>query len=1276
MAEACFAIFVSSGGEESDDDLVGDLDNRTEGPSWTKAPLTEVSNAWIKKDFRLRVRAVPNTGGNNLHSWLSNRSESPLSNYYLARCPPRAACSKCNSARKLTCEALNLAQCLACQSQNSLYCYGLDQPLFCPRWGFDGNREYINRQNFFKEKARLGAEMTPTRVVIATPPHPAVQQVTKLRKGLDRLVGRSSKIRSELADVSHTRDGNLSLAEEIQKRSQVHFGVPQAGRQFGRERPAKVSLEDEILEAEQSRNEMIQPRFCASVTDLRRQVPSAELPPGEQASLVSPTSQVSVWERGYTVEGMDAQRCPIDRNHCRSTPAQPDTPQARFNTRGEFNQEPLSSVLKKSHRVVKDVQDQGSPELKRRDEGHGRRVQPGLGLKVGDQTREEGRASLLREILEGHQPSVGLQKSSPVTNPSLHVDGAWGFHVPVGQGDREHVGQGSSLDRSQRQSRLRSKSQQQWSDDDDDNQDVRQASRGPRVPQPEKGLGGNVGGARSKKAPASWEPPTTLGEHQAVHDDRRANPSTQQAGLISGFTNWVMGNRNDGDQGNNADGHPGNGQDSDRGHAQGMGRGVSGNGGGGSDDGDNSSGRGDGGRRGGRRESGHRDPGRGGHRRRSAGQGGDGGSDDDDDDLPSSDGSFLRRRKRQDKGPTSKPQVTDALNLIVDRLEGLSVAGGAGNVSSKQKAVEIPPVGRGPDGLVTALNFFQWLGLLTRLVDDLNLNKSYVLLQICTSPKILPARWKQACLGSQTLGEALARLIDLNPPKESTFPLLVGQLTGLDPTGGSHQEVIDRAGDLLVSLSLLQSLHPMKDLTREQALACLFSLGSSLELQSGIVDAVAQMDYLRNLPIQHSDHQSYIASLIAYLERQRKIRVDVLASVECGRWTKSQDVPHLHSFVQPALGVGGRADRVVPLGGGQGRSGAAGGPKSPMRCGFGCSGHQTWNCPKTLDCRLKKISVPANVCKKCCSTIIPGTPHKANCNIFEYTNKKDSKKYRIDRICPVHQGCHALLCSACGKDPQLVKPVPVVAQRANPLRPAAPAAGKDKEAESVKVPCVVFMSETVRLVGTSGETQDAVIYYDSLSGVTFSHGVSELFNHGMAGQVSETFSLSTFIGEGSYTLPVVTLQVSSANRAGNVQSLICYVSDYPVIPACKLPPGLEDLKVGNVTPQQQESCPVKILLGAEYITLFPTAVRPPARIRETFSGLMTFRSRLTGNLLLAGKMSRTQSKFLPPSFPFMMTIPAADGESSDMGVGRGALVQMEGLCSAVEPDPQEVDGSD
>ena len=73
---------------------------------------------------------------------------------------------------------------------------------------------------------------------------------------------------------------------------------------------------------------------------------------------------------------------------------------------------------------------------------------------------------------------------------------------------------------------------------------------------------------------------------------------------------------------------------------------------------------------------------------------------------------------------------------------------------------------------------------------------------------------------------------------------------------------------------------------------------------------------------------------------------------------------------------------------------------------------------------------------------------------------------------------------------------------------------------------------------------------------------------------------------------------------------------------------------------------------------------------------MTFRSRLTGNLLLAGKMNRTQSKFLPPSFPFLMTIPAADGESSDMGVGRGAPVQMEGLSSAVEPDPQEVDGSD
>ncbi len=169
-------------------------------------------------------------------------------------------------------------------------------------------------------------------------------------------------------------------------------------------------------------------------------------------------------------------------------------------------------------------------------------------------------------------------------------------------------------------------------------------------------------------------------------------------------------------------------------------------------------------------------------------------------------------------------------------------------------------------------------------------------------------------MGSDSLAEALKRLCDRNAPRSSTFPLLVARLTGQEPTNGTHDEVIKRAGELLADLSLLRQLHPERDLSREQALATLWTLGSSLELQSGVVDAVDEMTFLQNLPAGDPRRQSFVTSIANYLERQRKIRSDLLASVACGKWGgQTPGPPHATSFAQPLrAGAGGQGGGARP----------------------------------------------------------------------------------------------------------------------------------------------------------------------------------------------------------------------------------------------------------------------------------------------------------------------------------------------------------------------------
>ena len=238
-------------------------------------------------------------------------------------------------------------------------------------------------------------------------------------------------------------------------------------------------------------------------------------------------------------------------------------------------------------------------------------------------------------------------------------------------------------------------------------------------------------------------------------------------------------------------------------------------------------------------------------------------------------------RERRRRHHRYEPDVSIPLGLIVDRLQGLE--GRTRGNKTKQKPISLPSPAREASGQITTISFYKWVHLLSRMVDDLSLEHAEVLLTLATDTKILPPYMREICYDSQDLSEALNRLKTRFPPLSSTWPLLVCELTGKEPTSGTHQEVVDRCAEHLSSISALQSLHPRRDLNREETLAALASLGSTTELQSGVINTVRQFDYAKSLHPEDPEYSSYVSNLKSYLEIERETRQDILASISLGR---------------------------------------------------------------------------------------------------------------------------------------------------------------------------------------------------------------------------------------------------------------------------------------------------------------------------------------------------------------------------------------------------------
>ena len=563
-------------------------------------------------------------------------------------------------------------------------------------------------------------------------------------------------------------------------------------------------------------------------------------------------------------------------------------------------------------------------------------------------------------------------------------------------------------------------------------------------------------------------------------------------------------------------------------------------------------------------------------------------------------------------------------NLLLDRIRFLEQKGApAEGPRIRQKPLSLPTPVKEVDGSIKTTSVYRWLRQVAKAVDELGLDRSYILYQLANESK-LPAQWQEIFSGATDLESAFVHLRQRIPPLASCFPELVGSLTGKPATDGTNEAVIERCGEHLSSIADLVALFPDRSLNREQLLACLASVGSTQQLQSQMVTTIRQMDQRQQLPPSDPEHLPYLEQLRLWLEGERNIRVDIIASIKVGK-IANESVSTVTSFVtkvempgkvriQPPRKVKNTKLPVKP-------ETKTTNDKALRTCGIckdpSAKVHAPWLCSQLPALRQGRLAKPPNLCQRCCSWVKADSPHTQSCGEKKFTDRHGIDK-RISWQCTIHGSIHYLLCPKCGPG----TPTKPVAHAIPPVIPscAAPIMAINSQISQEKTfPKVVFMSELLKLRSRTGGEISVVCYYDSMGGFNFTNQIPSEYNHGKPGDQSMPFNLSTLHGTEEYRLPVASVQVA---RHGQWETVEFMITPLPTIPSVELPQSLLDTcKIEHVTPSQCKDASVKLILGAQESNLFPTSVPTHKALLSRHPGLRTWRSRMSGRLLLSGRLT-------------------------------------------------------
>ena len=295
--------------------------------------------------------------------------------------------------------------------------------------------------------------------------------------------------------------------------------------------------------------------------------------------------------------------------------------------------------------------------------------------------------------------------------------------------------------------------------------------------------------------------------------------------------------------------------------------------------------------------------------------------------------------------------------------------------------------------------------------------------------------------------------------------------------------------------------------------------------------------------------------------------------------------------------------------------------------------HHPYLCKENLALvRQNKKTLPSSVCSACLT--VKQTNHPSQCNIKRVF--RNGVYLLLDFICPVHR-LHFALCECDTKGPQSkVDP----SQEPSPKKqggqkvgggqgqggaggPTVPVSAAVRSrvlsaAANADVP-VVFLSEVLFLRSTnSRQTHPILVSFDNHSNTNF-----------ICGHVPHAFS---FAEGGALPLAVTTVQGDSQSMHSTFSvNLLTVVGVLQVqvveglwpdsASEPQLPRDLAEEHSIKVPKFEDFPTLPRLILGAQFVHLFPFEIKAPAGLKQRHPLLSTFRSRMTRDLLVCGSLA-------------------------------------------------------
>ena len=475
-----------------------------------------------------------------------------------------------------------------------------------------------------------------------------------------------------------------------------------------------------------------------------------------------------------------------------------------------------------------------------------------------------------------------------------------------------------------------------------------------------------------------------------------------------------------------------------------------------------------------------------------------------------------------------------------------------------------------------------------------------------------------------TLDKAFRKMASHLPNKDIAVVTLKRVLTTCPPSGGAPDKILSRCTEILSDIEILTYIAPEHRLSEIDVQGVLAGVGDRNFIICGHLTMT--MEGFRH---QAARGQILERSLYAYIDNIRISNMNLQAVMEQQRTPDPPKYVNNNFKAKTATPTDDKTTVVKP--------------KFPNTCHVCNSSHpgiRFYDCPKLEAIQRKRDTLDESICNQCLKTQGNKACTQGTCDTIGH----------FIVTCAVHPGPkarHFKICTRCPPG-EIVSPFPtqrvtqsmgvsVQQVQVTNKQEIAPNLANVARTGEVKLHAILYLIETIKILGKDGTIHKSVVLYDSAGGLSLlQEGLGYLDNFPTK-NYSENLKVETLIGHETARYPIRNINLvceSPTPTAGSAQlpiqviSLLLHERNFPITSPG---PVIGNLKVKI---KGEKNCQVPspsdvlqlptIVLGTHDLAWHPSILPLsviPANIQKLHPGLWAFKSMLTGKIILGGSIT-------------------------------------------------------